>query len=184
VQKVLDQQDKIRKLFRPIAERKFAAMRIRGHDDLRLEQVLYTGKDFVFIGLGGKANRPLGERRIKRSPLRDVANMLLSFRYAADSVFFDKVPGVTTRPEINAALEFWSGSWCDWVSATFLKSYLECIGASSLLPKNDADVRALLDLFVLERSLEEITRELSERPDWVRIPARMMLRVLEVSPFE
>jgi len=33
--------------------------------------------------------------------------MLLSFRYAADSVFFDKVPGVTNRPEINAALEFW-----------------------------------------------------------------------------
>jgi maltose alpha-D-glucosyltransferase/alpha-amylase len=182
VQRVLDQQDKIRKLFRPIAERKFSAMRIRVHDDLRLEQILYTGKDFIFIGLGGKANRPLGERRIKRSPLRDVANMLLSFRYAADSVFFDKVPGVTTRPEINAALEFWSGSWCDWVSSTFLKGYFEAIGASSLLPKNDVDVRALLDLFVLERSLEEITRELSERPDWARIPARMILRVLEVSP--
>ena len=184
VQRVLDQQDRIRKLFRPIAERKFSAMRIRVHDDLRLEQVLYTGKDFVFMGLGGKANRVLGERRIKRSPLRDVANMLLSFRYAADSVFFDKVPGVTNRPEINAALEFWSGSWCDWVSSTFLKGYFEAIGTSPLLPQNDADVRALLDLFVLERSLEEIARELAERPDWARIPARMILRVLEVSPVQ
>ena len=159
-------------------------MRIRVHDDLRLEQVLYTGKDFVFIGLGGKANRALSERRIKRSPLRDVANMLLSFRYAADSVFFDQVSGVTNRPEISAALEFWSGYWCDWVTATFLKGYFEGIGESSLLPRNDPDVRALLDIFVLERSLEEIGRELSERPDWARIPARMILRLLEVSPVQ
>jgi maltose alpha-D-glucosyltransferase/alpha-amylase len=183
-QRVLDRQDQIRKLFRPIAERRFSAMRIRVHDDLRLEQVLYTGKDFVFIGLGGKANRALSERRIKRSPLRDVANMLLSFRYAADSVFFDQVSGVTTRPEINVALEFWSGYWCDWVSASFLKGYFEGLGENSLIPRNDPDVRALLDVFVLERSLEEIGRELTERPDWVRIPARMILRVLEVSPIQ
>src|SRR5260370_12043060 len=98
-QRVLDGQDRIRKLFRPIAERRFSAMRIRVHDDLRLEQVLYTGKDFVFIGLGGKANRGLTERRIKRSPLRDVAHILLSFLSPSDSVFFVQVSRLTNLPE-------------------------------------------------------------------------------------
>jgi hypothetical protein len=41
--------------------------------------VLYTGKDFVIIDFEGEPARPIGERRIKRSPLKDVAVMLRSF---------------------------------------------------------------------------------------------------------
>lgn len=154
-------------------------MRIRLHDDLRLEQLLYTGKDFIFVGFGGKADRALSERRIKRSPLRDVASMLLSFEYAAHAVFFDQVPGVTRRPEVIPALEVWAGYWSHWVSALFLKGYFEGSGVSALLPQNDADIRALLDAFLMERALEETARELSERPEWARIPVRMLLRMLE-----
>jgi len=38
-----------------------------------------TSRDFVFLDFEGDANLPVSERRIKRSPLRDVARMLRSF---------------------------------------------------------------------------------------------------------
>ena len=138
-----------------------------------MNRVLHTGKDFVFIGFDGRADRTLGERRIKRSPLRDVASMLLSFQYAAQAVFFDQLPGVTRRPETMDALEFWSRYWSDWVSATFLKGYLDALGQSSLaFPQNDADLRLLLDHCLLEQALEGASEELRSRPDWARVPHR------------
>jgi maltose alpha-D-glucosyltransferase/alpha-amylase len=179
--RLIEKEEEIRRCFRSIPERRVAATRIRLHDDLRLEQILYTGKDFVFVGFGGRADRPLSERRIKRPALRDVASMLLSFEYAAYAVLFDQVPGVTRRPEATPALEFWAGYWRDWVTAMFLTSYFESVEASSLRLENEADVRLLLDTFLMERALEEVSRELADRPEWVRIPVRMILQLLEMS---
>jgi maltose alpha-D-glucosyltransferase/alpha-amylase len=178
-QKVLDQQDQIRSRFRLIPERRIPAMRTRLHDDLELRQILHTGKDFVFVGFEGRMDRPLSERRIKRCPLRDVATLLTSLQYAAHSVLFDQVPGVTRRPEAIPALEFWAGYWADWVSAIFLKGYFETLHDSRLFPSNDAQLRLLLDAFLLERALEETASELNDRPEWVRVPARTILRLLE-----
>ena len=178
-QKVLDQQDQIRRRFRLIAERKIPAMRTRLHNDLELRQVLHTGKDFVFVGFEGPMDRPLSERRIKRCPLRDVASLLMSFQYAAHSVLFDQLPGVTRRPEAIPALEFWAGYWSDWVSAIFLRGYFETAQGSHLFPDNDAQLRPLLDAFLLERAMEQSAEELSDRPEWVRVPMRMILRLLE-----
>jgi maltose alpha-D-glucosyltransferase/alpha-amylase len=182
VQKLLEQQEQIRTCFRAIPDGKIAALRIRLHDDLRLEQLLHTGKDFVFTGLGGRADRALSERRIKRSPLRDVASMLLSLEYAAQAVHFDQVSGVTRQPDSMPTLEFWAGYWSDWVSALFLKGYFARAGQTALLPPDEAEVRRLLDAFLIERALEEIGRELSDRPEWLRVPARFILRVLQSPP--
>jgi maltose alpha-D-glucosyltransferase/alpha-amylase len=139
----------------------------------------------VFIGFDGPSNRTLGGRRIKRSPLRDVAGMLLSFQYAAQSVFFDQLPGVTRRDEIMPALEFWSRYWSDWVSATFLKGYLEVLngidgpGQNPLIPSDETDLRLLLDHCLLEQALEGAIDELRDRPDWARVPIGMLLRIVE-----
>jgi maltose alpha-D-glucosyltransferase/alpha-amylase len=183
-QKLLDSREKIRTRFRLIPDRRVTSLRIRVHDDLRLEKVLHTGKDFVFIGFDGRPDRPLSEQRIKRSPLRDVASMLLSFQYAAQAVFFDQVPGVTRRPEVAPALESWAGYWCDWVSAAYLRGYLGGTpgGRSLLLPPDDTQVRLLLDAFLIEQSLEETDRELSDRPEWARVPIRTLLRILDTPP--
>ena len=114
--------------------------------------------------------------------MRDVATLLTSFRYAAHSVLFDQVPGVTRRPEAMPALEFWAGYWADWVSAVFLKGYFERAQDSRLFPADDAQLRPLLDAFLLERSLEESAAELSNHSEWVRIPIRTMLRLLDSPP--
>jgi maltose alpha-D-glucosyltransferase / alpha-amylase len=179
--KLLEARDEIRTRSRLISDRRIASLRIRVHGDLELSRVLHTGKDFVFIGFDGRSDRTLGGRRIKRSALRDVASMLLSFQYAAQAVFFDQLPGVTRRPETSAALEFWSRYWSDWVSAVFLKGYLDALGRSPLVPANDSDVRLLLDNCLIECALEEAAAELRNRPEWVRVPVGLLLRILETA---
>jgi predicted trehalose synthase len=110
--------------------------------------------------------------------------MLLSFQYAAQAVFFDQLPGVTLRPETANALEFWARYWSDWVSATFLKAYLDGVGqspltSSPLIPANDPDLRLLLDHCLLEQALEGASEELRSRPDWARVSIGMLLRIIE-----
>ncbi len=179
--KLLERREEIRTRTRLISDRRIASMRIRLHDDLELSRVLHTGKDFVFIGFDGRPDRTLGGRRIKRSPLRDVASMLLSFQYAAQAVFFDQLPGVTRRAETTAALEFWSRYWSDWVSAIFLKGYLDGLGQSALIPANDNDSRLLLDHCLMECALEEAVAELRNRPEWARVPLGLLEKILETS---
>jgi len=40
----------------------------------------------------------------------------------------------------------------------------------------------LLDAFVLEKAVYELNYELNNRPDWVRIPLRGILQLLEIAP--
>ncbi|MBM3789873.1 MAG: DUF3459 domain-containing protein, partial [Acidobacteria bacterium] len=75
---VLALEPQVRAGLRPVRDRKITALRIRHHGDFHLGQVLFTGKDLVIIDFEGEPARPLSERRIKRSPLRDVAGMIRS----------------------------------------------------------------------------------------------------------
>jgi maltose alpha-D-glucosyltransferase/alpha-amylase len=177
--RVLESEQELRRRFAPIRERRISAMRIRHHGDYHLGQVLYTGKDFLIIDFEGEPLRPLSERRIKRGALRDAAGMLRSFQYAAYAVLFGKVAGVVPRPEDAVALEAWADFWTRWVSAVFLQEYLSTAGSARFLPKSDSEIRVLMNAYLLEKSLYEVTYELNNRPDWVRIPLRGIVQLLE-----
>ena len=181
--RVLDCEGEIRKRFRQVRDRKIAAVRIRCHGDYHLGQVLYTGKDFVIIDFEGEPARPLSERRLKRSALKDVASMLRSFDYAACAALFDQEAGglVHSRPEARASLEVWGRYWTLWVSAVFLKAYLGVAGETPLVPRNREEAKVLLDALLLEKSVYELGYELSNRPDWVTIPLRGILQLVEVA---
>jgi maltose alpha-D-glucosyltransferase / alpha-amylase len=162
--------------FQPIHDRHLSAMRIRCHGDFHLGQVLWTGKDFVIIDFEGEPARALSERRIKRSPLRDVAGMLRSFSYAAQAVLYGHVPGVVTRPD---AVQAWLPYWQAWVSRTFLKAYLDTAGTAPFLPTSPDELRIMLDAYVLEKATYELSYELNNRPAWVRIPLLGILQQLD-----
>src|SRR5690606_1360348 len=97
--------------------------------------------------------RPIGERRIKRSPVVDVAGMLRSFHYAAFANLFDLGSGVPIREGDLPRAEMWSRFWYTWVSVAFLKSYLEHARDGGFLPADDEDLQILLDAFVLDKAV-------------------------------
>lgn len=175
-QSVLELEGEIRRRYRSILQRKINTMRIRVHGDYHLGQVLYTGRDFVIIDFEGEPARPLTERRIKRSPLRDVAGMLRSFHYASFAALYGQVSGI--RPEDFAALESWAHFWYTWVSAAFLKTYLAVAKEAPFLPHEPAELQILLDVYLLEKAVYELGYELNSRPEWVRVPLRGILELV------
>jgi maltose alpha-D-glucosyltransferase/alpha-amylase len=177
-EELLGHEEKIHHQLREVINGKIGGVRIRVHGDYHLGQVLRTGNDFVVIDFEGEPARPLSERRIKRSALRDVAGMLRSFHYAPYAVVYGQSEGSVIRAEDVHALEAGSRFWQRWVSAAFLRAYLEESGLSSHLPPTSAEVRVLLDAYLLEKALYEIIYELNNRPDWVRIPIRGALELL------
>ncbi len=160
--------------------------RIRVHGDLHLGQVLSTGNDFLFIDFEGEPALPISQRRIKRSPLRDVAGMLRSFDYAARTAIPDAVARGQVRSEERAQelLAAQSEEWVTWVTVAYLRGYLDAIGEVDLVPK-DADARRVqLDAHLIEKALYEIRYELDHRPDWVGIPIAGLKRLLQTDPVE
>jgi maltose alpha-D-glucosyltransferase/alpha-amylase len=176
-QQLLDHQAVVRRQFQVLRDLKISAMRIRCHGDYHLGQVLYTGKDFTIIDFEGEPARSLGVRRMKRSPLRDVAGMLRSFHYAAYVAILG--PGSGIRPEDHPTLVPWAQCWYGWVGATFLRTYLKEAQRGHFLPAEPEHLRILLDAYLMEKALYELTYELNSRPDWVQIPLYGINQLLE-----
>jgi maltose alpha-D-glucosyltransferase / alpha-amylase len=169
-----------RRRFQLLAGRRISAMVTRIHGDYHLGQVLFTGSDFVIIDFEGEPARPLAERRKKRSPLQDVAGMLRSFHYAAYAPLLHDNGEKLPQEELQA-LESRAQYWQKWVSATFLKTYLEVSGNSNLIPKDREELALLLDLYLLDKAIYELGYELNNRPSWVRIPLDGILQLLQDS---
>ncbi|MBI4497437.1 MAG: putative maltokinase, partial [Chloroflexi bacterium] len=180
-QRILSHEGAVFQRLRSILKRPIAAARIRCHGDYHLGQVLYTGKDFVIIDFEGEPARSLSERRLKRSPLRDVAGMLRSFHYAPHAALLGQATGVVFRPEDEAVLEPWARCWHRWISAAFLKAYLKTAAGAPFLPKEPADLQVLLETYLLEKAMYEVRYELNSRPDWVRIPLQGILELVEAT---
>ena len=164
--------------FRMIIDHKISGVRTRCHGDFHLGQVLHTGRDFSIIDFEGEPARPLGERRLKRSPLTDVAGMLRSFHYAAYATFFEAQRSGLIREEDAPSLDPWARFWNLWVSTYYLKGYLSEPGIDAILPDNQGDLEILLDAFVLEKAVYELGYEMNSRPEWVKIPLNGILQII------
>ncbi|WP_293133669.1 maltose alpha-D-glucosyltransferase [Microcoleus sp. bin38.metabat.b11b12b14.051] len=181
-QNLLNREELLMERFKSILNLRITADRIRCHGDFHFGQVLYTGKDFVIIDFGGERNRPLSERRMKRSPLRDVAGMLQSFNYAVTLALRNEVESGMIRPENLPEMQQWANVWHRWVSLTFLNSYLVTAADANFLPKSIPELQVLLDAYILEKGVSELAYELNYRLDWAEIPLKRILQLLNVSP--
>ena len=167
--------------FHHLLDLKITGMRTRCHGDYHLGQVLYTGKDFVIIDFEGEPARPIGERRIKRSPLRDVAGMLRSFHYAAYAALIALENRGGFQPEDLPSLESWANHWYVWVCATFVKTYLAVAAQARFLPASKQEMEVLLDTLLLEKAVYELGYELNNRPQWVNIPIQGIRQLMAVA---
>ncbi len=178
---VLKLEEIARRRFQLLTGRKISAVVTRTHGDYHLGQVLFTGRDFVIIDFEGEPARPLEERRKKRSPLQDVAGMLRSFHYAAYAPLLQQQSGASLTQEQLQVLGQYAQYWQKWVSATFLKTYLDVSGNSNFIPQDREELALLLDLYLLDKAVYELGYELNNRPSWVRIPLDGISQLLQDS---
>jgi len=158
------------------------ALRIRIHGDYHLGQVLWTGNDFVIIDFEGEPARPIGERRLKRSPLTDVAGMLRSFDYAAHHPLLDPSHEGRIRAEDVRRLAPWAVFFRSWVSSAFLRAYLRGVEGTGLVPREPSQLETLLGALLLEKVVYELGYELDNRPGWAGIPMRGIRSLLGERP--
>jgi maltose alpha-D-glucosyltransferase/alpha-amylase len=157
-------------------------MRLRVHGDYHLGQVLHTGKDFLIIDFEGEPARPLSERRIKRTPLRDVAGMLRSFDYAAHAALFEQHERGAISTETMDRIEPWARFWTHWASVAFLKAYFSSAGQGEFLPKTTKELKTLLEANLINKALYELGYELNNRPAWLKIPLQGILQLMASRP--
>ena len=131
----------------------------RIHGDFHLGQVL-SGSDgsWAIVDFEGEPMRPMHQRRVLDSPLRDVAGMLRSFDYVAGTL-------EAADPNSHEAAR----AWADSARAAFLEAYTHSGG-------HDLDP-ALLDAFELDKALYEAVYEARNRPDWLGIPVTAVQRL-------
>jgi maltose alpha-D-glucosyltransferase / alpha-amylase len=180
VDAVLKLQPDLVERMRAILSGSIDARRTRIHGDYHAGQVLWTGSDFMIIDFEGEPGRPMSERRLKRSPLRDVAGMLRSFHYAAYGTLKTDGLASATRPEDVPRLRPWARLWYEAVAGTFLGAYLSEAAGTGLYPRDDHQLITLLDVLLLQKALYEVVYELNNRPAWTNIPLQGILEICGV----
>jgi trehalose synthase-fused probable maltokinase len=168
----------IARAFRSALSAPIKATRTRIHGDYHLGQVLYTRSDFVIIDFEGEPARLLAERRIKQSPLQDVAGMLRSFHYAAFAPLLGSSRESSLSQHQFAKSRRWAETWSQCASDRFLAQYYETTGAAQYLPSSAQEITKLLEIYLLAKAIYELGYELNNRPAWVGIPLEGISRLL------
>ena len=154
-----------------------ACLKTRYHGDYHLGQVLVSSNDFVIIDFEGEPARPLAERRMKHSSLRDVAGMLRSFDYARWSAVLRDRYTEFDRTRLAPHAHAWERE----AREIFLRAYDEAARDSGLYA-SFADVKGLIELFERERALYELRYEIANRPAWINVPLQGVLALCGLTP--
>ncbi|MGA0558257.1 putative maltokinase [Larkinella sp. VNQ87] len=151
------------------------SLRVRIHGDYHLGQVLATPDDFIIIDFEGEPESSISERKIKHSPLKDVAGMIRSYHYAVSAKLFGSRETERIDPD---HLQRVSDRWFKLIRDTYMDAYLETVGNPHPLFRNSNEFNFLLLIYLLEKAVYELGYEISYRPAWVKIPLKGIVDVI------
>ncbi len=160
-----------------------AGWRIRCHGDLHLGKLLISGRTILLPSFEGDRSRPVSERRIKFSPLRDIASLIRSLDYVAGVIRLDLLdaPGqnpLAVRSADAAALEAPALAWYDRLGYECWTAYNEAVAPAQLLPAVASARQLALALELLDRTLREATFDVSLRSQRALISLAALLRLI------
>ncbi len=163
--------------FSQLKHRTLKGIRTRIHGDYHLGQILYTDNDVIIIDFEGEPESNIYERRIKHSPLKDVAGILRSFHYAVCSKLFFSVEtkGIAFQEVSDATIY-----WYERMKNTFLDTYFILTDSIYNIQNNKESIDYLLNMHLLEKAVYELGYELNSRPSWVRIPLKGIEHTLQI----
>lgn len=174
---LLGRRNEVLARLKALAAAPIGAMRTRVHGDYHLGQVLLAKNDVILVDFEGEPGQPTEVRRGKDSPLRDVAGMLRSFAYAAETATLS----VDERfPEVTADANAAAAEWRRTSEETFLQAYEEAAKGTPAWLEDEASRKRLLQFHLLTRALYEIVYEANNRPDWIGTPVRGVFEILDL----
>lgn len=172
-----DNRDNLLNAARKIYMKKFDILKIRTHGSYSLKKLLVSGRDVLIQDFGGKRSKSFSATRLKRSPLRDIAEMIISFHYVAYEGFFANHQ--IHHEEFRKLLPF-AEMWAHYISGFFMGTYLEKVNGSALIPQDKKDLEIVLNTFLLEKSLTHFIDNLDSKPDYIVVPLHIIRSVLGV----
>lgn len=172
-----EQIDLIREHFEHIQLLHPQSLRTRIHGDYHLGQVLYQQNDYIILDFEGEPESSISDRKIKHSPLKDVAGMLRSFHYAAYVALYFGPKAELIKQKYPHAEQL-SETWFQLVASVYLQAYFTHIDRQKLGFNAANEVEALLRLHLLEKAVYEFGYELNGRPTWAIIPLKGIQQIL------
>jgi maltose alpha-D-glucosyltransferase/alpha-amylase len=151
--------------------------KLRTHGDYHLGQVLIDEGNWFIIDFEGEPVRSLAARRKKGSPLRDVAGMLRSFDYAGATAT-RAIAGRAGLDVDNVSVA--AAEWRQASESAFLEAYLQVAAGVPGVPEERDHAERLIRLFMLEKAFYELVYEATNRPEWIGIPLRGALKLLDM----
>ena len=151
------------------------SMRIRIHGDYHLGQVILTDDDFYILDFEGEPEATIRDRKVKQPPLKDVAGMLRSFQYAIYANIFDK----SNPSPLSKEDQFIAGErYYALIVGLFMDTYISTSFERGLDIGYEKEIEFLLKYHLLEKAIYELGYELNSRPDWVIIPLKGVLDII------
>lgn len=172
---MLKDREKVKNFLTIVLSHPPGGKRIRTHGDYHLGQVLISEDDLVILDFEGEPDKPHEQRRKKNSPLKDVAGMMRSYRYAAYASLLTRFE---QDDELRESLIPVADLWYHFVSRYFLGAYLQSMEGSGLLPRDEA-LNDMLQMFSFEKAIYELGYEINNRPDWAIIPLISLVKFVK-----
>ncbi len=171
-QEVMAKKDRIINFILSFDEENLLSFRIRIHGDYHLGQILIQGDDFYILDFEGEPESTIRDRKVKQSPLKDVAGLLRSFHYALFAVLFEENPQPSPQRLQQSQILYRA------MSNVFLHTYFELAFSENLDIGYRKEIDYLLHYFLLEKAIYELGYELNGRPAWASIPLRGVAEIL------
>lgn len=171
----LQRKSEIRDTFLALNENLLNGRRIRIHGDYHLGQVLLCGEEIYIIDFEGEPESTIHDRKVKQTPLKDVAGMLRSFHYALYATIFNHED--FWQSERKILFDFAEKIYVI-ITSLFMKKYIEHVQKHDLDIGYQNEIIYLIKYCMLEKAVYEMGYELNARPDWVIIPLKGLMNTL------
>lgn len=165
---VLENRERILDLLKRIYAKKLDVTKIRIHGNYHLGQILLTGKDLAIKDFAGDPHRTLSEKRLKRSPLRDVASMIACFYYTA----YERL---RNNPDLLPFAEYWAYHQ----SGFFVQGYLETVRESGFIPGDPGELQMMLETYLIQRAMQDLADDMFKTPELALGPLTLVKTILD-----
>lgn len=176
LQQVIASKAHMSRKFQDLQAQKIQAVTSRIHGDFHLGEILFTGKDFAITDYEGNPEKSLSEKRLKRSPLFDVAALINSLYTAAYTPLLEQKDSLSEEEQV--LLETWFAQWHSYYAGIFLAEYRATTKNSGIVPENEESFSVLLQSLLLTRALQQLDQELRNPSNALLIPVKRIQQLL------